>query len=117
MLLTTNRVSCLDTAFKSPTHLNIEYPNLNAASRRSIWETFIRQQSEKSTALHVSISDTELDRLARMDLNGREINNVIKAARLLAARHQVPLKVAHVQTVLRIQNRQDVMVGTALNTD
>lgn len=40
LILTTNRVSVFDQAFKSRIHLAIQFPELDFASRKSIWQTF-----------------------------------------------------------------------------
>lgn len=114
MFLTTNRVSTFDAAFQSRIHLTINYPQLDHASRRAIWETFVRPEGvilkHKST-----IKRTELDELAKMQLNGREIKNIIKTARLLANRKDIGLGLDHVKTVLRI--KQDTVLNSVLAED
>lgn len=114
MFLTTNRVSTFDTAFQSRIHLTINYPSLDQTSRRMIWETFVHP--EKVQLQHEStITNPELDELAEMKLNGREIKNIVKTARLLANRKETGLGLGHVKTVLRI--KQDSVSNSILTED
>ncbi|KAK2030006.1 P-loop containing nucleoside triphosphate hydrolase protein [Colletotrichum zoysiae] len=79
MFLITNRADSFDQAFESRIHLTIQYPHLDAESRLHIWKTFEQ-------------------------LNGRQVKNVIKTARLLAASDGTALSPEHVETVLRIKH-------------
>ncbi|KAK5096107.1 hypothetical protein LTS08_007713 [Lithohypha guttulata] len=113
MFLTTNRVSSFDSAFQSRIHLTINYPALDQASRRAIWETFVRPNIElqhKST-----VTAVHLDELAGMRLNGREIKNIVKTARLLSNRKNVGLGIDHIRTVLRI--KQDSVSNSIIAED
>lgn len=92
LLMTTNRAADLDPAFESRIHLNLKYPNLQRKSRREIWRGFLKDFQE-----------TELDELAAEDLNGREIKNVVKSARLLAAKDEKPLALQHITKVLSVK--------------
>ncbi|KAI1021509.1 hypothetical protein LB505_000297 [Fusarium chuoi] len=98
MFLTTNRVSAFDPAFESRIHLTIHYPNLDYTSRLHIWKTFVNIGDDKS-----SLSEDELDELAGVELNGRQIKNVVKTARLLATHEKTRLAMSHISTVLRIK--------------
>jgi len=48
-------------------------------------------------------SEQDIDELAEIELNGRQIKNVVKSASLLALSEKGPLKSDHVRTVLRIK--------------
>ncbi|KAJ4268835.1 hypothetical protein NW762_002905 [Fusarium torreyae] len=98
MFLTTNRVSTFDPAFESRIHLTIHYPKLDLSSRFHIWKTFVTLGSDNS-----GLSEADLEELAREELNGRQIKNVVKTARLLAANEGTGLAMSHVNTVLRIK--------------
>ncbi|KAF5717881.1 AAA family ATPase [Fusarium globosum] len=98
MFLTTNRVSAFDPAFESRIHLTIHYPNLDYTSRLHIWKTFVNIGDDGS-----SLSEDELDELAGVELNGRQIKNVVKTARLLATHEKTQLAMSHISTVLRIK--------------
>lgn len=99
MFLTTNRVSTFDAAFQSRIHLTINYPSLDESSRLMVWQTFAGDTSSNS-----GMTDTDLTKLAKLKLNGREIKNIIKTARLLANKRSATLGIEHVETVLRIKN-------------
>ena len=103
MFLTTNRVSTFDAAFQSRIHLTIDYPKLDFRSKMLVWRTFVRPQSDTSKYAS-DIDEKDLGTLAKMDLNGREIKNVVKTAKLLASQKKVPLAMEHVATVLRVKD-------------
>ncbi|KAI1427000.1 P-loop containing nucleoside triphosphate hydrolase protein [Xylaria sp. FL1777] len=98
MFLTTNRVASFDPAFESRIHLTINYPELNFDSRLHIWKTFIKPGPGSA------VQEAELERLSRIRLNGRQIKNVVKTARLLASREQKALALEHLEVVLRVKN-------------
>lgn len=114
MFLTTNRVSSFDSAFQSRIHVTINYPSLDQTSRRKIWQTFVRPEGvdlqHRST-----ITNSELNELAEMRLNGREIKNIVKTARLLANKKNTGLSLGHIKTVLRI--KQDTVSNSVLTED
>ncbi|KAI1135019.1 P-loop containing nucleoside triphosphate hydrolase protein [Hypoxylon sp. FL0543] len=95
MFLTTNRVASFDPAFESRIHLTIHYPRLDFESRLHVWRIFVKPRSADS-----SVDEEELQGLARPDLNGRQIKNIVKIARLLATRDKTPLTLSHLETVL-----------------
>ena len=101
LFLTTNRIKNIDDAFHSRIHISIQYPGLNAASRRHIWNTFM----SKTTGL----TDGQLDALAQVELNGRQIKNVLKTAQMLARRGNGDGKVemGHIETILAIERSKD----------
>ncbi|RYP93272.1 hypothetical protein DL770_000647 [Monosporascus sp. CRB-9-2] len=89
LLLTTNRVKALDPAFESRIHLMINYPPLNATSRHKIWQNFIQGPDDAmSDGTEPAITTGDVKGLARLDLSGREIKDVVKTARLLAAKEE-----------------------------
>ena len=107
MFLTTNRVSTFDAAFQSRIHLTIDYPKLDFRSKMLVWLTFIRPQGDASKyASH--IDEEDLRTLANMDVNGREIKNIVKTAKLLASQKRVPLAMEHVATVVRVKDGSPV---------
>ena len=113
MFLTTNRVGTFDSAFQSRIHLTIEYPKLDFRSKILVWRTFVRPRSDASQ-YGSSIGENDLKALAKMDMNGREIKNIVKTARLLASQKKMPLAMEHVATVLRVKDGSPVTVkGTS----
>ena len=101
LFLTTNRVSNMDSAFQSRIHISMAYPNLTATSRRQIWANFLNLSSQKS-----EISEADLDSLAEISLNGRQIKNILKTSFLISARKKMPLKREFIETVLAIEGRR-----------
>ncbi|KAK4501489.1 hypothetical protein PRZ48_007298 [Zasmidium cellare] len=99
MLLTTNRASAVDPAFLSRIHLSINYPNLDD-------KTFV-QPPANNQANQQQITDAQLDQLAELNFNGREIKNIARSARLLAAQDGVALGYEHLQTVLDVKTDAD----------
>lgn len=97
MFLTTNRVNTFDPAFASRIHISLDYPELSKDSRTKIWQNFL----EASVQEH-SITPKELDSLTRMNLNGRQIKNILKIARLLASRKDEKLSYDHIMTTLEV---------------
>jgi SpoVK/Ycf46/Vps4 family AAA+-type ATPase len=103
LFLTTNRVATFDAAFQSRIHLVINYPSLDYGARMMIWHNFIRPEALASSQYASAVSEEEFEVLAGMELNGREIKNIVKTAQLLATRKMVPLGMEHIQTVLRVK--------------
>ncbi|KAH6854743.1 P-loop containing nucleoside triphosphate hydrolase protein [Chaetomium sp. MPI-CAGE-AT-0009] len=102
MFMTTNRVDDIDAAFQSRIHVSIEYPDLTSASRRTIWSNFLRGSTIKS-----SLTDKDINELAELKLNGRQIKNVLKTAQLLAARKKSEtLDRKFIETILIIEKKR-----------
>ncbi len=104
MILTSNRVGRFDEAFKSRMQLAILYPTLNEKDRSVIWENFF-------DALHDAGADMEFEdlsakstvrRLARKELNGRQIRNSIKTARQLAAHDGVTFGIQQLESAILV---------------
>ncbi|WYZ36905.1 hypothetical protein EsH8_II_000411 [Colletotrichum jinshuiense] len=101
LFMTTNRVDNIDQAFQSRIHVSLEYPDLTPDSRRQIWRNFLQGATLKS-----EVSDDDLNELAELSLNGRQIKNVLKTAQLLAARKKSVLKRSFIDVVLNIEKRR-----------
>jgi len=97
MFLTTNRVQTFDAAFQSRIHISLDYPELSIDSRRTVWKNFLNQSPQEN-----SITDLQLDQLALMNMNGRQIKNVLKTAQLLARQKKKILGHEHIMTVLDV---------------
>lgn len=74
-------------------------------SRRKVWSNFIPVDGTDG-----SITESDLDKLAEIELNGRQIKNVVKTAGLIAMRLQEPLGVPHVKVVMGVMGN-DGLVG------
>ncbi|KAI0887428.1 P-loop containing nucleoside triphosphate hydrolase protein [Annulohypoxylon maeteangense] len=99
LFLTTNRVSTFDDGFKSRIHVPIRYTDLSFPSRLQIWRTLCGRVPGG-----VDVDEDGLESLARHDMNGRQIKNIIKAAESLAAFDGVKVDLSQMEQVARIQN-------------
>ena len=110
--MTTNRVETFDPAFESRVHVSIHYNELSPDSRREVWKNFLKIPAlkRKVTSKEENISDEDVEEFVQVDLNGRQIKNVVKSASLLALSEKGPLRAEHVRTVLRIKKAEKIMV-------
>ena len=97
MFLTTNRVQTFDPAFQSRIHISLDYQELSIDSRKMIWKNFLDSSSHDHT-----ISAAQLKELSRMNMNGRQIKNILKIARLLASRKEESLSLEHIRTTMDV---------------
>ena len=77
-----------------------------------IWQTFVRPQSD-APRYGSSLKESDIKALAKTDMNGREIKNTIKTARLLASQKRVPLAMEHIATVLRVKEGSPALSKTS----
>ncbi|KAF8850015.1 P-loop containing nucleoside triphosphate hydrolase protein [Acephala macrosclerotiorum] len=98
MLFTTNRVRDFDDAIRSRIHLAFWYSPLGVDTRKGLWDTFL--QNAITAGGEADYSDEELNDLARHDLNGRQIRNVVRAAHALAAQEGAVTAYSHLEIVI-----------------
>jgi hypothetical protein len=98
MFLTSNRISDFDKAFESRIHLTIHYPALDVPSRFHVWKTFVQMGG-----METLLVDKDLEFLATIEVNGRQIKNTIKTARLLSKQANSPLALDHIMRVIRVK--------------
>ena len=96
LLLTTNRMERIDSAFDSRIHFRFNFEDLDADARASIWKTFLTKAGGKGE-VKVQISDEERKGLAARKLNGRQIKNIVSVSRAYALQESVPLDLDVVQ--------------------
>ena len=71
LFLTTNRDHNIDAAFESRIHVKLRYPELDAIGRAKVWsESFQRY----------GITTVDVDVVKQVDLNNREIANIVQLA-------------------------------------
>ncbi|KAM0561595.1 hypothetical protein ACHAPJ_002763 [Fusarium lateritium] len=107
LFLTTNRVKDMDQAFQSRIHMSLEYPPLDSTAREAVWKGFLSraislEAKVEGDAAH-EITDEEVKALAGLELNGRQIKNVLKTANLLACHKGEKLAFKHLRIVLRVE--------------
>lgn len=78
--------------------MSLTYQNLDEASRRHVWSQFLARTTNTE-----KFSEEELDELAKAELNGRQIKNMLKTAGLLAWSRETTLKFEHVKVVLGLR--------------
>ncbi|KAJ6189326.1 hypothetical protein N7519_004234 [Penicillium mononematosum] len=101
LFLTTNRTQNIDPAFESRIHLSLAYRDLDAESRRQVWTQFL------SRSLNIeAFTEEQLDQVAELQLNGRQIKNVIKTAGLLAWSKRREIRFEDLKMVLALRDLQ-----------
>jgi hypothetical protein len=110
-------VSSFDNAFLSRFSLILKYPDLDAPSRRVLWNRVCRAcrveavdttsaDGERYTIWQFLVLansdpvDFDLDALSAIELNGRAIKQTVRTAQALALTRGVALNTNHIDTVL-----------------
>lgn len=105
LFMTTNRVRTFDDAFKSRIHVPLKYDELDSASRIAIWRNFLEKlkKGEQGGGVEVQVDEAGYEELAQARLNGRQIKNVVRTAKSLAAYGGGVLDVESLMKVVGIQ--------------
>lgn len=82
--------------------MSLRYPELNATSRRQIWVQFLGEEYVKG------FSSEELDQVAEVALNGRQIKDVLRTARLLARTQDAQLNYEHIKSILTLREGRSI---------
>ncbi|CAH0052382.1 unnamed protein product [Clonostachys solani] len=106
MFLTTNRIKTMDPAFQSRIDLTVHYPDLSKSSRASVWRNFLQPGESTSTEI-------DFDELASHALNGRQIKNTVKLAKMLAIRREQALHMDHLRQILQLSASQSAQGMTS----
>ncbi|KAF3006997.1 hypothetical protein E8E14_007964 [Neopestalotiopsis sp. 37M] len=141
LILTSNRVGTFDEAFKSRILLSLHYENLIEGQRTKIWKNFFKRLKEIdeeddnhdlssslcSVAEHgsrkrkfqsgiegIDFDDIEcyITELAKHELNGRQIRNVITTARQLAVSRNQAMGYKHLDHVIKVSSKFDKYLKT-----
>ncbi|OLN86698.1 ATPase family AAA domain-containing protein 3B 2 [Colletotrichum chlorophyti] len=108
LFMTTNRVRTFDDAFKSRIHVPLKYVDLPRESRLKVWKNFL-----DNVEGGVDIDEAGYEKLAEGKLNGRQIKNVVRTAKSLAAHKQRRLDCEQLQQVVDIQMTFEKELDTA----
>lgn len=76
LFLTTNRAEVLDHAVRSRVMLKLDYPDLDQSARGVIWRTMLE-------AAELTLAEGTIQQLAETVLNGRQIRNLTRLAKIL----------------------------------
>jgi ATP-dependent 26S proteasome regulatory subunit len=117
LILTTNRVGTFDEAFKSRIHLALLYPNLDEEQRAEIWRNFIRMLGQTKELVDMEDLERNICKLAQLDMNGRQIRNVITLARYLAKFRKQGLVYKHVQDAVASVTKFDGYLSKVRGSD
>ncbi|EME76877.1 uncharacterized protein MYCFIDRAFT_43888, partial [Pseudocercospora fijiensis CIRAD86] len=93
LILTTNRIVKFDEAFHSRIHLTLPFQPLDQKCRENIWRNFLKG---------ADVSDSDVRSFAAEALNGRQIKNVMKMARLLAKDEESALSASQIRDVMTV---------------
>ncbi len=85
LFLTTNRADVLDHAVLSRVMLRLNYPDLDRPARAVIWKTMLE-------AAGLTLVEGSVAELAEAEINGRQIRNLTRLARILYPAGQVTLE-------------------------
>lgn len=88
----------MDPAFESRIHVSIRYPDLDVTSRKQIWTQFMGDSNLRK------VSDDELEELAKLELNGRQIKNILRTAHLLAQEQDTGISYEDIKAVLDLRS-------------
>lgn len=79
LFLTTNRMEVIDPAFQSRVDFILPYAGLTSEAREEVWRNLVTRAGTE----RVDLTDEDIRNLAKLNLNGREIKNLLKSAMLL----------------------------------
>ncbi|GAB1316432.1 hypothetical protein MFIFM68171_06642 [Madurella fahalii] len=105
LILTTNRIGAFDEAFKSRIQLALSYPRLDEESRLKIWHNFVQMLRKTKDRIDHEDLEMNLHKLAKVEMNGREIRNTITTARHLAKFRKEILRYKHMQDAVKSVQR------------
>ncbi|KAF2868400.1 P-loop containing nucleoside triphosphate hydrolase protein [Massariosphaeria phaeospora] len=108
LILTSNRVGTFDEAFRSRIQIAIHYPALGAFQRLQIWNNFIdRLDSFKDDTVDIRDLRGHLEDLQKVEMNGRQIRNVITTARQYAEWKGEKMNYAYLKIVMEVASKFD----------
>jgi hypothetical protein len=99
LLLTTNRLTSIDEAFHSRIHFTFQYQNLGTVARLAIWNKFV-EKARTTHGVGVSLSDDDIQQLACLPLNGRQIKNCMGISQAVALTNNAPLSASCIRLAI-----------------
>lgn len=114
LFLTTNRVETFDDAFQSRIHIALPYADLDTKAKKAIFKIFIERVRILEKVDLMPFDEEDYEKLARHNLNGRQIKNTIRTAQALAVNKGEPLSMVHIREVLGVLKKfeRDLKGGT-----
>lgn len=99
LFITTDHTQPLAPALASRVDLTINITDPAYPERHQIWSNSLARE----LALGSAISEEEIHTFAEMDMNGRDIDSVMKLAKLLAQRKGDGVGVEHIRWALNLK--------------
>lgn len=93
MFLTTNRPDEFDLAFKSRISISIDYKDLDENARFKVWTNLLK-------ASKTNLSQTDIEKLSQVEMNGRQIKNCIRMGQCLAKELREELSIEIIEQVI-----------------
>jgi hypothetical protein len=109
VIMTTSKFDGLHDASRNRIHLTMNFAAFDDATRKNVWTRALHcsghfySESNETKILPHTVDDAELTNLAKLNLNGHEINNTIRIAICVAKHRQKNLCYSHLRTVLKAQ--------------
>ena len=91
-----------DEAFQSRIHIALRYEALDAKAKKAIFKMFIERVRSHGKLELDNFTEEDYNNLAKRELNGREIKNVVGSAQDLAVNKAQPLGMRHIRQVLDV---------------
>ena len=106
LILTTNRMKTFDPAFESRIHFCLEYPDLDRNARARVWSDFIAK-ARLNSEVRVDLHDSNIRELATLELNGRQIKNVVSVSQAVAMKRKTILDEHSIRMTIKLTQNFD----------
>jgi len=110
--MTTNRQRNIDNAFDSRIHFKLHYGDLSPDMRFKIWKNCLNNIPKDLSV--AKINDQDLEKLAKLRLNGRQIKKAMACAISVAVEDKKALSIANIEIMLAMMAEEDEQRGMFL---
>lgn len=100
LIFSASRTFTFDAAVRSRIHLAIHFPGLGKDQRAAIWKHFIEGLEDEGVEMDSEEIMEEVFEFAEIELNGRQIGNIVATARRIASFERRMLKVRHFKSII-----------------
>lgn len=106
LILTTNRMKTFDSAFESRIHFCLEYPDLDSKARETVWRNFINK-ARLNSKVQIDLTDASIRELAKIELNGRQIKNILSVSQAVAMKRNTTLGENSIRMTIKLTQNFD----------
>ena len=106
LILTTNRMKTFDPAFESRIHFCLVYPDLDNNARETVWRSFMAK-ARLNRRVRVDLNDSNIRELATLNLNGRQIKNVVSVSQAVAMKRNTTLDESSIRMTIKLTQNFD----------